>query len=109
RAHRIQGMRPRLRASRLGRWVDPAEAYVAVCGDSDAAFWLDSGPGATGGMSYLGVADEVITEFPGPVLPWLRRALEEPVDTSAWPGGFALGMVGWLGYEVRGETMQVPV
>ena len=102
-------MRPRVTASQLGRWVDPAEAYVAVCGDSDAAFWLDSGPSATGGMSYLGVADEVVTEFPGPVLDWLRTAMDVDVDTSEWPHGFALGLVGWLGYEVRGETMRVPV
>ncbi len=99
----------RVNASRLGRWVDPAEAYVAVCGDSDSAFWLDSGPAATRGMSYLGVADEVVTQFRGPVLDWLRGALDTEVDTTEWDGGFALGLVGWLGYEVRGETMQVPV
>jgi para-aminobenzoate synthetase component 1 len=105
--------RPAVAASRvltasLGRWVDPAVAYAALCGDSDRAFWLDSGASATTGMSYLGVAAELVTEFDGPVLEWLR-AQQRDVDTSAVPRGFALGWVGWLGYELRGETMGEPI
>ncbi|CAN5133227.1 hypothetical protein BH09ACT5_BH09ACT5_13190 [soil metagenome] len=103
-------MRHRVLAASLGRWVDPAEAYAAVCGESDAAFWLDSGPGATTGMSYLGLASEVVTSFDGPVLDWLQGELRSrDVDTADAPSGFALGWVGWLGYELRGETMGVPV
>ncbi|MCU1440700.1 MAG: aminodeoxychorismate synthase component [Rhodoglobus sp.] len=101
------GASPVLTAS-LGRWVDPALAYAALCGDSDRAFWLDSGPSATAGMSYLGVAAELVTEFDGPVLEWLR-AQQRDVDTSEVPPGFALGWVGWLGYELRGETMGEPI
>ena len=101
-------MRPRVTTAPLGRWVDPAEAYAAICGDSDAAFWLDSGPNATTGHSYLGLASRVTTDFDGPVLDWLR-AQRADVDTSAVAGGFTLGLVGWLGYELRGETMGVPV
>lgn len=101
-------MRPRVFAASLGRWVDPAVAYAAICGDSDAAFWLDSGPRATTGMSYLGLAAEVVTEFDGAVLDWLQA---QQVDTDATdaPIGFTLGWVGWLGYELRGETMGVAV
>ncbi len=101
-------MRPRVFAASLGRWVDPAVAYAAICGDSDAAFWLDSGPQATTGMSYLGLAAEVVTEFDGAVLDWLQA---QQVDTDATdaPVGFTLGWVGWLGYELRGETMGVAV
>ncbi|MCU1409784.1 MAG: aminodeoxychorismate synthase component [Rhodoglobus sp.] len=103
-------MRPRLLAASLGRWVDPAVAYAAICGDSDAAFWLDSGPSATTGMSYLGLAAEVVTDFDGPVLDWLQGELRsQDVDTTAAPPGFALGWVGWLGYELRAETMSVSV
>lgn len=116
-------MRPRVQTAPLGRWVDPADAYRAVCGESDAAFWLDSGPDATGGHSYLGVAAHVTTDFGGPVLDWLRAAIDEadpstdPTDavpSSAAPSappalGFTLGLVGWLGYELRGETMGEPV
>ena len=103
-------MRPRVLAASLGRWVDPAVAYAAICGDSDAAFWLDSGPSATTGMSYLGLAAQVVTEFDGPVLDWLQGELRaQDIDTTDAPPGFALGWVGWLGYELRGETMGVPI
>ncbi|GGK87149.1 hypothetical protein GCM10007382_03830 [Salinibacterium xinjiangense] len=101
---------PRVLSASLGRWVDPAVAYRAICGDSDSAFWLDSGQGATTGTSYIGLASEVRTEFDGPVLDWLRDSLAaEQVDTSDAPPGFTLGWVGWLGYELRGETMAMPV
>lgn len=103
-------MRPRVLAASLGRWVDPAVAYAAVCGNSDAAFWLDSGPGATTGMSYLGLASSLVTDFDGPVLDWLRDQLASfDADTEDAPPGFTLGWVGWLGYELRGETMGTPV
>jgi para-aminobenzoate synthetase component 1 len=102
-------MRARVQTAPLGRWVDPADAYSAICGDSRAAFWLDSGPNATAGHSYLGVASSVTTDFDIPVLDWLRAALAGGVDASAAAPGFTLGLVGWLGYELRGETMAVPV
>lgn len=102
-------MRARVQTASLGRWVDPADAFAAICGDSDAAFWLDSGPSATTGHSYLGVASRVTTEFGGPVLDWVRGELGEPVEASAAAPGFSLGLVGWLGYEVRGETMGVAI
>ena len=101
---------PRVLCAPLGRWVDPAAAYLALCGDADAAFWLDSGPGATAGMSYLGLASSIVTEFDGPVLDWLRAELAaQHIDTSDAPPGFALGWVGWLGYGLRGETMAAPI
>ena len=100
-------MRPRVLAASLRRWVDPAEAYVELCGDSDAAFWLDSGPSATTGMSYLGLASDVVTSFDSPVLDWLQ-AQRRDVDTTDAPDGFALGWVGWLGYELRAATMGEP-
>jgi len=102
-------MRHRVRAASLGRWVDPAVAYAAICGDSDAAFWLDGGPGASTGMSYLGLAAEVVTDVDGPVLDWLRGRLHENEVETTGIRGFALGWVGWLGYELREETMDTPV
>ena len=101
-------MRPRVHTASLGRWVDPADAWAALCREADAAFWLDSGPGATTGTSYLGVAARLSTDFDSPVLEWLR-AQQYSVDTSEVRSGFALGWIGWLGYELRGETMGVTV
>ncbi len=101
-------MRPTVQTASLGRWVDPADAWAALCVGRDAAFWLDSGSGATAGMSYVGVASRLTTDFEGPVLDWLRRETFS-ADTSAVASGFALGWVGWLGYELRGQTMSVDV
>lgn len=101
-------MRPRLSTADLGRWVDPAHAWNALCRDAPAAFWLDSGPHATTGMSYLGVAAEVTTSFSGPVLDWLRAQVGEIPLEEEGPPGFRLGWVGWLGYELRSETMGTP-
>jgi para-aminobenzoate synthetase component I len=51
-----------------------------------------------------------VTDFDRPVLDWLQESLAaEQVDASDAPPGFCLGWVGWLGYELRGETMAMPV
>ena len=42
--------------------------------------------------------------MPGDVMPG-----DLPAATTPPTGGFALGWVGWLGYELRGSTMQAPV
>ncbi len=101
-------MRPRVLTASLGRWVDPVDAWRALAAGAPAAFWLDSGVGATTGTSYLGVASDVTTDFGGPVLDWLA-AQRRDVDTAAVHDGFALGWVGWLGYELRAETMGEPL
>ena len=100
-------MRLSLTTVDLGRWVDPVEAWAALCDGADSAFWLDSGAGASAGMSYLGVATQATTRFDGPVLDWLRLQRFD-VDASAAPPGFRLGWVGWLGYELRSQTMGTP-
>lgn len=101
-------MRPRVLTASLGRWVDPVDAWRALAAGAPAAFWLDSGVAATTGTSYLGVASRVTTEFDGPVLDWLAEQRRD-VDTAAVRDGFALGWVGWLGYELRAETMGEPL
>jgi para-aminobenzoate synthetase component 1 len=103
---------PGLQRSTLDGWIDPEAAYLAICGSSSDVFWLDSGPDATTGRSYLGRASRVVTsetlgaEFDGSMLAFLRndlgtRRLESHSDE------FTLGWVGWLGYENRFETMGI--
>jgi anthranilate synthase component 1 len=92
----------------LGRWVDPAAAYLALFGGETDVVWLDSGPVATSGRSYLGRASRVVSSATtGSVLEFLRTEL---TDSRLEPSGeaFALGWVGWIGYETRFETMAVP-
>jgi para-aminobenzoate synthetase component 1 len=91
----------------LGRWVDPAEAFVALYGGDTDVVWLDSGPTATSGRSYLGRGSRTISSPSGSVLEQLRVELAAQ-RTEPAADGFALGWVGWIGYETRFETMGVP-
>jgi para-aminobenzoate synthetase component I len=104
-------MRHRVRSTVYRRWISPERAFLALIADAENAFWLDSGVGATHGMSYMGVGSRVFIPAPGEsVLQFLRAEL--PAPRTAAPSaatGFALGWVGWLGYERRGETMDVPL
>ena len=52
---------PRLVRSSIGRWLDPAIVYTTLFGDETDVVWLDSGPAATAGKSYLGRASRVVT------------------------------------------------
>ncbi|MES1212656.1 MAG: hypothetical protein ABUT11_03825, partial [Leifsonia sp.] len=66
---------------------DPAAVFAALFDGRDDVFWLDSG---ADGFSYLGEGTR----------------LEVDADTvwdalRAIPGGDHLGVVGWLGYELR--------
>jgi para-aminobenzoate synthetase component 1 len=99
--------RPRLLRWPLGRWVDPADAYAALYGDQTDVVWLDSGPAASAGRSYLGTGSRTITSASGSVLEQLRAELAEYRIESP-NDGFSLGWVGWIGYETRFETMDVP-
>jgi len=87
----------------LGRWLDPAAAWSALLVDEPDSFWLDSAQGT--GWSYLGAGSRVIGGTD--VLETLRTELSAARVSET--GGFALGWVGWLGYELRGATMQAPL
>jgi anthranilate synthase component 1 len=92
----------------LGRWVDPAEAWAALLGAEPNSFWLDSNQSGEG-VSYLGAGTRVVSG-PG-VLDELRADLttRDIRDSDATDAGFALGWVGWLGYELRATTLGTPV
>lgn len=82
-----------------------ADAFRELHGDDTDAFWLDSGEAGT---SYVGAGERWLPQRP--VLDAVRAELSGPVpeaDDDAPP--FRLGLVGWFGYELRGETMGVPV
>jgi aminodeoxychorismate synthase component I len=108
----------------LGTWVDPESAFLQLFATSENAFWLDSGPSAATGYSYLGdgthvvtasVADGTVTSAnaegeqvtPGSIFDALSTRL---VDGGAVPssGEFAPGWVGWLGYEAGAAETGTP-
>ena len=98
-------MRPTVLRHPVGRWVDPAVAFTTLFGGDSDVVWLDSGPEAKSGRSYLAAASRVVTSasIEGSVLDFLRAELAE--NRTDVGEGFALGWVGWIGYESRFETM----
>jgi len=102
-------MRHRLLRHPLGRWVDPSVAWPALLGDATNSFWLDSGPGAATGTSYLGASTRVLTDADGDLFDRLRSELAGSRLVAGAVPGFSLGWVGWLGYELRAATMGEPV
>ena len=109
-------MTERLRRVPLQKWVDPALAYRALASDEPRSIWLDAGPEATTGLSYISlptskVLMENVAEGDVTIFERLRTEIEHDfaVDTSvAAENGFALGWVGWLGYELASHTAGVP-
>ncbi|MFF1879045.1 aminodeoxychorismate synthase component I [Leifsonia sp. NPDC058230] len=121
-------MVPPLRRFPVDGWVDSADLFVALFGGSPNAVWLDAGAGATTGRSYLASGDLLATSsladgsvvlqsaagagvFDGTMLDFLRDDLAARGRVPAEPGGpeFALGWIGWLGYETGAAANGVPV
>lgn len=115
-------MTRRLIRSRCEQWVDP-EIAVSLFALSDLGaytVWLDAGPDATQGLSYVSrpntrmIADNDArnADTGGDIFTTLRSALSHDVDvdaSEARPDGFSLGWVGWFGYELAAHTSGVPV
>jgi para-aminobenzoate synthetase component 1 len=128
-----------LRSIPLTDWYDPADAFDRLYAGARHVFWLDAGPGAETGASYLGAASErsrmvsaslragtvtvTVPEDPrvpaatvkSDVLDFLRAELtdtdaavraEHSTEPGVGPGGgFQLGWVGWLGYEIGARLL----
>ncbi|MHA6694497.1 aminodeoxychorismate synthase component I [Homoserinimonas sp. A520] len=98
--------------------LQPSVVFEAVYGTEQYAVWLDSGRHAAAGMSVMGtaarrvqasVAEHTVTldgvTRSGTIFEFLEADLGR--HGVAEHPGFALGWVGWLGYELRAQTMQV--
>ena len=94
---------PALLRHPLGRWVEPAVAFATLHGAAENAFWLDSSAG--GRFSHIGASDTVLGG--SSVFDELRADLAARHVPDV--GGAPLGWVGWLGYELRAQTMGVAV
>ncbi|WP_439565083.1 anthranilate synthase component I family protein [Microcella sp.] len=89
-----------------------AEAlFLALAAENPEAHglvWLDSGLGARTGRSLIALGERVPLDDSGDVLPALRTALAAMPAVAAGDA-LPLGLIGWFGYELRGETMGMPV
>ncbi|MHB1172736.1 MAG: aminodeoxychorismate synthase component I [Lacisediminihabitans sp.] len=121
-------MRRRVLRHLLSDWIDPAAAFAALYARSEQMFWLDSGVDAATGLSYLGESARAVTAsveagtlsfgpagrsvpgstVSGDILDFLGAEQAAGVEIEVDTGGFQLGWVGWLGYELRARTMGSP-
>lgn len=84
----------------LPGWVDPAEMYLSGPAASAHSFWLDAGPAAREGWSWLG--EGVTATAP--------RTQDVTGPSDAGPGGpFRGGWIGWLGYDAAAADAGAPI
>jgi len=84
-------------------WTDPAALFRGGLGDHEHAFWLDAGPHATTGYSWMGVGvpDEI---GPSDVVLTADGGAGDPVP----PGPFRGGWVGWSGFDAAARAAGAP-
>ncbi|QIG40582.1 anthranilate synthase component I family protein [Microbacterium sp. 4R-513] len=80
-------------AEPLDVWIDPETLYLALFATLEHSFWLDAGPDATTGWSWIGTGDRA--DDPAVV----RDVACAGAGASSPEGRFGGGWVGWLGYE----------
>lgn len=83
-------------------WVDPERLFLAGPARESHAFWLDAGPDATEGVSWLGVG------VPAGRPPDECVLAAGSASTSTVPGGFMGGWIGWIGYDDAAALAGVP-
>ena len=105
-------MHPTLLRLPLGPGFDPSAVFAALYGDRDDVFWLDSG---ADGISYLGagtpleVDADTVWEAMRAVPAAVGSDGDSNADADADAPAFRLGLVGWLGYELRARTTEAIV
>lgn len=78
----------------LDEWLDPEDVYFTAFAHLPDTFWLDAGPHAETGWSWIG-SGRIVPEAE------IVRAVAfvSPSPRSRTAGRFTGGWVGWLGYE----------
>ena len=104
---RLETSPRRLLQHPVGIVADVAAAFRALVGEADG-FWLDSAApeasSARPGVHYLGRGERLV--IAGRVLDTLRAELaDHPIEAGDDLPAFRLGLVGWLEYELRAETL----
>ncbi len=123
-------MTPSVSRTRISGWVDPAAAFMALAANEPWAVWLDAGPHARTGLSYIGVPrSRVLSEnvelgvvtsatlvdgfmvnshdHAATIFEVVRDDLAAHIVEDIESAGFHLGWVGWFGYELAAHTTGV--
>jgi para-aminobenzoate synthetase component I len=89
----------------LAGWRDPASVFASIEADSPDCFWLDAGPGAAAGWSWVGSG--TVEDRPERVRAVSLTQASEPRAEEA--GRFRGGWIGWLGYEDAAARAGAPI
>jgi para-aminobenzoate synthetase component 1 len=88
----------------LDQWLDPEALHHALSTDEPMTFWLDAGPDARDGWSWVGIGDlEVNSDRVGQV-----PAARQDASGDHPAGPFAGGWVGWFGYDRAADAAGAP-
>jgi para-aminobenzoate synthetase component 1 len=87
-----------LASSLLAGWTDPAALFTAAFGGAADAFWLDAGPDAAEGWSWVGTG--IRSSSPRDVV------CDGQADAATGP--FRGGWVGWAGYDAAAARAGAP-
>ena len=82
-------------AVRAAHWVDPASVFAALFAQEPHAFWLDAGPGAAEGWSWMGTG---MPDDPANATATVCSG-ESGGDADLHGVPFRSGWVGWTGYD----------
>ncbi|MDQ7877694.1 chorismate-binding protein [Microbacterium sp. QXD-8] len=83
-----------LAAARIAQWVDPASVFATLFAQEPHAFWLDAGPGAAAGWSWMGSGTP-----DDPARATATVCSGESGDDGRREIPFRGGWVGWTGYD----------
>ncbi len=87
----------------VGDWREPASVHAAICGNDPHSFWLDAGPDAVEGWSWVGTG---IPETDPSRVRAVPLASRTPDEWAAGP--FRGGWVGWVGYDEGARRAGAP-
>jgi anthranilate synthase component 1 len=86
----------------LPTWIDPEAVYLAGPAHADDSFWLDAGPGASAGWSWIGTGEPEPDDHRVRAVPCGGDDPDRP-----W-GRFGGGWVGWAGYDAAAARAGAP-
>ncbi|MDE0547006.1 anthranilate synthase component I family protein [Microbacterium sp. C7(2022)] len=96
-------MPPEISLVRWPGWVDPSHVHANLAADFPATFWLDAGPDATSGWSWVGVGE--VEEDPADVGDVVcAGTAAAPPEGSPFRGGW----IGWRGYDEAAAAAGAP-